>query len=267
MAGIVAAQPRPDSGLIGIAPEATILPIKVDLTQGILKPADVASAISAAVSAGARVVMIPGAVDLSDQVARTAIDDAVGQDVVVVVAGDTTGRATAHEPGVLRVGAIGADDRLVAQYAPGGIDVLAPGDGVVSLSASGTGEIEGSGTDFAVPFVAGLVALVRAAAPELSAVAVTQHIETRANQGRSTPDPVNGFGVINPAAAVTSDYQVPVRETPQAGDSLGRRRLMTTAILVACVFTVVAIVFKPLRRPRGRHAGENFNTTDEPNDI
>ena len=253
MAGIVAAQPRPESRLIGIAPEAKILPIKVNLDQGRLKATDAASAISVSVSAGASVVMMPGAVDLADDAVRQAIDDAVGRDVVVVVAGDTVGRVTARRPGVLRVGAIGADDRLVARYAPGGIDVLAPGDGVVSLAADGSGEIVGSGSDFAVPFVAGLVALVRAAAPDLSATSVTKQIEDRADRTGETPDPAHGFGVINPGAAVISPDHVPGRESAQLGHDDHSRRVITTAILAAFAATVLAFIFLP-RRKRARHA-------------
>jgi subtilisin family serine protease len=218
--------------------------------------------------------MIPAVVDLSDQLVRTAFDTAVGQDAVVVVTGQTTGPATAHRPGVLRVGAIGADDRLVGRYPPGAIDVLAPGDGVVSLSANGSDEIVGSGTDFAVPFVAGLATLVRAAAPGLSAPAVTQKIESGADHlGGSIPDPVYGFGIINPAAAMsTSLDDVPLavplaHETGQAGGTPGPGGATFVAILAGCALALVGVTTFLRRKPRGRAGRGRRAVAAEPTEV
>ena len=247
MAGIVAAQPRPGSGLVGIAPEATILPIKVELGQGAPKPADLASAVSVAVSAGATIVMVPWPVDLSDRAVTEAIDRAVARAVVVVVPADTTGRVGPHRAGVLRVGGIRADDQLLAPYSPGAVDVLAPGAEVVSLSANGSGEVQGTGTDYAVPFVAGLVALVKSAAPDRSAAETTQQIESTADRGGSAPDPRYGWGVINPAAAVVaSTVDPPAAGATTAGNG-GAGTVVTVVIVLGCAM-VVAVVAVRLRR-------------------
>jgi membrane-anchored mycosin MYCP len=70
-----------------------------------------------------------------------------------------------------------------------------------------------------VPFVAGLVALVRSAYPDLSPVSVTQHIETTADRsGDSGPDLTHGWGVINPAAAVMREPASP--STSGSGSNL-----------------------------------------------
>ncbi len=81
----------------------------------------------------------------------------------------------------MRVGAVAADDRLAGEYVPGAVDVLAPGVNVLTTGEGG--EIEATGTDFAVPFVAGLAALIRAAEPELSPAAVAQRVMNSADGG------------------------------------------------------------------------------------
>ncbi len=86
-----------------------------------------------------------------------------------------------RQDGVVRVGAVAADDRLAGEYVPGAVDVLAPGVNVLTTGEGG--EIEATGTDFAVPFVAGLAALIRAAEPELSPAAVAQRVMNSADGG------------------------------------------------------------------------------------
>jgi subtilisin family serine protease len=257
MAGIIVAQPRPGSGFVGIAPEATIMPIRVDLARGAPNPAQVATAFQVAVSAGASVIAVPGPLDLSDPVVGKAADDAVAHNVVLVVAGDPTGRNLTAKPGVLRVGAVAADDRLTAMYPPGSVDVLAPGDGVVSLSANGSGEIEGSGTDFAVPFVAGLAALVRSASPQLSAQITTGHIESTADRRSGTsPDPAYGWGVINLTAAVNASLR---DDAASAGGKInvgGLGTPATLAILLACALVVAGVGWQ-LRRVVVRRRGHD----------
>jgi hypothetical protein len=96
-----------------------------------------------------------------------------------------------------------ADDSLARQYPAGAVDVLAPGDAELSVAGSGSGQVEGSGTDY-VAFVAGLVTLVRSTSPAVSAADATHHIEATAdrNPGVAAADAQYGWGVIDPVAAV-----------------------------------------------------------------
>jgi subtilase family serine protease len=62
-----------------------------------------------------------------------------------------------------------------------------------------------SGSSGATPLVAGLVALVRAAYPELDAANVIQRVLSTATPVGSVPSPTYGFGIINAAAAVSAE--------------------------------------------------------------
>ncbi|WP_198153739.1 S8 family serine peptidase [Catenuloplanes japonicus] len=204
VAGILAAAERDGSAFVGVAPEASIVPIRVRHADGIADPGQVATALDLAVAAGAGVAMLGATVDVTDSGVSAALTAAVAADVVVVLAAPPQSAAAGTIPdGVLRVGAIGPDDRLTEAYAAGAVDVVAPGAGVTGLGLGG-GEIEGSGTGFAVPFVAGTVALLRAAEPSLPAAAVAERIRTTAERETTTPDAWYGWGVINPAAAVNA---------------------------------------------------------------
>ncbi|HEX3591983.1 MAG TPA: type VII secretion-associated serine protease mycosin [Pseudonocardiaceae bacterium] len=98
------------------------------------------------------------------------------------------------------------------------VTVAAPGEQITSIDpgAGGTGlsnrTIEGGqqialqGTSFAAPYVAGVVALVRARYPALSARQVMDRIEDTAQHpsGRNGRNSQVGYGVIDPVAALTA---------------------------------------------------------------
>ncbi|WP_432827578.1 S8 family serine peptidase [Dactylosporangium sp. CA-092794] len=234
LAGIVAAQRVPGSNLIGIAPEATIVPVTVDVVGGSAPPEQVAAALSAAVAAGARVVMLGVPADLSAPPVAAGISAAVAADVLVVVGAWGGGGG----PGVLRVGAVAADDHPARDYPAGTVDVLAPGDGIVTIGAGGSGWIAGSGTDFAVPFAAGLAALVRSAAPGMSAADAARHIQDTSE--RAAGDPEDG-GIIDPVAAVAG--------LPTAGAARGGRISAGWAVPIA-LLGVAVLALLALRRRR-----------------
>ena len=202
MAGVAVARSRPGSGLVGIAPDATVIPIRIGADEGPQRSAQLSLGLQVAVSAGASVVMLAGAVDLTDADVAAAVGATTTRDVVVVVAADQLvgdGRIA----GLLRVGAVDAANRLVGEYQPDTVDVLAPGAAVVTLSANGSGEVVRTGSHLAVAFVAGLAALIRSSAAGLPAVTTTEQIKRTADRlGGVTPDPVTGWGLINPAEAV-----------------------------------------------------------------
>jgi hypothetical protein len=239
MAGIIGAKPRSGTKMVGMAPKATILPVVMNVARGSVKAADLAQAVSAAVAAGADVVAVPVPVDLADPIARAAVDRAVSHGAVVLVPAPTAGGPGSRIPGVLRVAGIGADDRLLGDYVPGGADVLAPGRHVDSLAADGLREAERSGTDLAVAFVAGLAALVMATAPDLSAVEVARVIRATADSRGSAPR--RSLGVINPEAAVKAT----ATDAPASGsvgpDDLDRSGPALLVALLAVVSLTTAL--------------------------
>ncbi|WP_343450473.1 S8 family serine peptidase [Micromonospora oryzae] len=209
MAGIVAAAAQRGTDFVGVAPEATIVPVKIGVSGGVADSADLVTALRVATAQRAGVAMVGASVDTTDKRVVAALRAAVDRGTTVVVAAPaaTAAKGAALPEGVLRVGAVGPDDRLTEVYRPGEVDVVAPGVDVVSLGI-GSGEVEGSGTDYAVPFVAGLVALVRSSEPRLgaaeAAARVTATADGAAAGARSQRDREYGWGMINPAAAVNA---------------------------------------------------------------
>ena len=191
------------------------MPIRVALTA---PAADVVSAVVIALSTGAGVITLARPVDLTDPAVAGAMDNALRHDVVVVTEApavppgegapsSTTTNAPAPD-GVLRVGGIRQDASLIESYLSGTVDVLAPGDKVLSLARGGAGQVECSGTDYAVAFVAGQVALVRAAHPDLTAAQVVHRIKVTADAiTNPVPDPAYGWGVINVNSAVSASLE------------------------------------------------------------
>ncbi|HET9050080.1 MAG TPA: S8 family serine peptidase [Candidatus Dormibacteraeota bacterium] len=174
IAGIIAADTGNGTGIAGIAPDATILVVKVIGDQGTTTDADIANAIRWAVDHGALVVNVSlGPTDNLDTVdsdVPPAVEYAGSKDVNVTIAAGNAAfpRFNTYGPGdgALVVGALARDDRLASySNSGGGIDVYAPGgdrpDGVTSTSLHG-GYGSADGTSFAAPMAAGALALLRA---------------------------------------------------------------------------------------------------------
>jgi hypothetical protein len=258
MASIVVAQPAQGSPLTGIAPDATVMPIRVVTTVPKVSSTDQATAINVAVSAGATVIALGGYVDPTDPAITSAMASAAQHDVVVVAAARTEGQPATGDArplaAILRVGGVGVDGQPVAQYVAGAVDVVAPGLNIAVLGMNGAGVQSVSGTQYAVAFVAGEVALVRAAFPQLTAVDVCHRIKVTADKlSDSVPDGRYGYGLINPGTSVT---RLLAEEGPNGagsppavaagGDTKpdGRRQAVT---LVAGLVGLIALLLLILR--------------------
>ncbi|WCN83238.1 S8 family serine peptidase [Micromonospora sp. LH3U1] len=257
MAGLIAAQPGSGGGITGVAPDSTVLPIRIADTSTKVRAADAAAGINAAIGAGATVIALGPYVDAADKGVADAIADALKHDVVVVLG--AARRSTPAEAdaatgdGRLRVGGVGVDGQGADDYRKGGVDVVAPGVNVTSTGITGTGSMTGSGTHYAVAFVAGTAALVRSAYPELTAQQVAHRLQATADKiGSGTAlDGRFGAGMINPAESVTkvlpeeavspeSDEQSLARIT--SGATGGRSALLIVVTLVALAAAVLLVV-------------------------
>lgn len=110
------------------------------------------------------------------------------------------------------------------------VDVAAPGEGIVSLDSNGPGMINGvvknqnqtsqlQGTSFAAPYVSGVVALVRARYPELSALDVMKRIQATAHAPAEGWNPYIGYGAVDPIAALSNEVAptpLPAKEPHKA---------------------------------------------------
>ena len=217
----------PGSGVIGTAPEASIRAISVGFGQGAVDSDEqIARAVTWAVDQGADVINMSLTRNTLDwpESWDEAFLHAAEHDVVIVAAAGNRGSGTvevgapATMPGVLTVG--GVDENGAASWDASAqgitIGVAAPSERLVGVTPSGR-NISWAGTSGATPIVAGIVALVRAAHPDLDAANVVNRVvATARDAGPPGADFTYGFGYVDAAAAVSSD--VPVVTANPMGD-------------------------------------------------
>ncbi|PZG14873.1 type VII secretion-associated serine protease mycosin [Micromonospora craterilacus] len=262
MAGIVAGRDRPGGTVFGMAPEATILPIRVINDQRRITGRALADGIDAALTGGADIVVL-GTGDLADsRHLRAAVTRATNMDVLVVAPVNDRAPAVAGQPPpawfpaaypeVLAIGGVDLDGRATERPAKdGGPDVLAPGVGAVVPGPEGPGVYAVGGPAVAAAYAAGTAALVRAYHPDLTAEQVRDRLLATAERppgaAVGTVDPYSAVAAIDPEGAArivrhgVAPVVVPVAVPPD--DALARARLVTAAIvtltlLVAALFAV-----------------------------
>ena len=211
VASIIAAAPQASVTFAGVAPQASILSIKITNSDNF--PGQVtAQAIRDAVNLGANVINLSLATNVSTPALLAAAQFAQARNVVVVAAAGNDNPDgmvgpfyPAAYPGVLSVGAIGPDGSLASfsdTRTP--VSVTAPGVDVTSAypgtfpQAYNPGD---NGTSFATAFVSGVAALVRAAYPGLGEAQVVTRITATAD---GPAGPGTGRGMVNPVQAVTA---------------------------------------------------------------
>ncbi|MGX7674469.1 S8 family serine peptidase [Plantactinospora sp. DSM 117369] len=192
LAGIVAGDDGTGGKTFGVAPGARVVPVNAGTAK--LSARLAATGIDVATASGAQVVMVGAGADAAEPAVRAAISDAISQDVVVVLPASA---AADPADGLLRVGAIRKDRQPAEHYPDDAVDLLAPGVGVASIGGSG------SGAEYAAAFVAGTVALVRSAHPELHAAYVTRQVLTTVAGGMVSP--VTAVTTPLPAGVDTND--------------------------------------------------------------
>ncbi|GHF44780.1 type VII secretion-associated serine protease mycosin [Amycolatopsis bartoniae] len=280
LAGIIAAASAPGTGFAGVAPDVSILPIRVansagDNSPGALTADSMARGIRQAVDSGAQVVNISASTTVPNADLQAAVQYAASRDVVVVASAANSAEDgdpvtyPASYPGVIAVGAVDANGQR-ANFSQTGpfLSLVAPGVDVTSIGPGGPGQWQGSGTSYAAPFVAAAAALVRAYRPTLTAAQVKHRLEATANHpAAALPDPGLGWGTVNLMAAVTTvlpeeggaGAQVMVTPPPvrpanvQAPDELGPL-LAVAGVMVAAIFAFALVRVSRLSRG-GRRRG------------
>ncbi len=200
------------SGVLGAAPEASILTISVGF--GADSDTQIAEAVTWAVDNGADVINMSLSRNTLDW--PESWDDAflyaAEHDVVIVAAAGNRGSGTvevgapATIPGVLTVGGVDENGQASWNASAQGITigVAAPSERLVGVTPSGR-YVTWAGTSGATPIVAGVVALVRAAHPELDAANVINRVVTTARDaGPAGADFTYGFGYLDAADAVSA---------------------------------------------------------------
>ncbi|MFJ5731273.1 type VII secretion-associated serine protease mycosin [Streptomyces paradoxus] len=224
MAGIIAGHghgPGDADGVLGIAPEAKILPVRVILEDGDPSRAKARSTRGNALAEGIRWAADHGAdvinLSLGDDSASAhpepgedqAIQYALKKGVVVVASAGNGGEKGDHisypaaYPGVIAATAVDrAGTRASFSTRRWYATVSAPGVDVV-IADPDHKYYEGWGTSAAAAFVSGAAALVKAAHPGLAPAQIKTLLEdTARNAPAGGRDDSRGFGFVDPAAAI-----------------------------------------------------------------
>ena len=271
-------------GVIGVAPEAQILPVRVLLEDADPERSRARGARGGALAEGIRWAVDHGAdvINLSlgdDSVSAhpepeedAAVRYALDKGVVVVASAGNGGRKgdrvsyPAAYPGVIAVTAVNRQgERASFSTRRWYATVSAPGEDVIVANPD-RHYYEGWGTSTAAAFVSGAVALVKAAHPDLSPAQIKQLLsDTAQNTPPGGRNDDLGTGIVDPAAAI--ELGANLKPQPQRPRALaypdeyfgpgpdpaerGNGWLVTTAAVLGVVFLVAAVVlYRGPRRPQ-----------------
>jgi type VII secretion-associated serine protease mycosin len=215
VAALIAGRGDDRRGVVGLAPKAKILPVRVLNTDNRYNDAaTVADGLRWAVDHGARVVNLSLGGAGSSEALAEALDYAFAKDVVVVACtGNISPPAStqvwypARESGVLAVSGLTHDEGdkpLWTSSITGPQTVLAaPAADLLGARPGGYWRVQG--TSFAAPLVSATAALVRSHWPRMSAANVVNRlIWTAHDLGAAGRDDDYGFGAVDPVGALTA---------------------------------------------------------------
>lgn len=215
VAGIIAAK-NDDKGIVGLAPDALIMPI-LGLPGGSGNVYELALGVIWAVDNEAKVLNNSWGGATYSQLIKAAFDYALANNVIPVCAAGNDGEAWIHfpsaYPGVIAVGATMPDDTVTDFSQIGGwLSVAAPGENILSCVPTwyvqdGTGDQllydYWGGTSMATPFVSALAAMLRELHPTATPYQIKKMIENTAVDIEAPGfDIYSGHGRIDAAAAV-----------------------------------------------------------------
>jgi subtilisin family serine protease len=226
VAGILAAAINNGQGMVGIAPNVSILPVKVLNWYNVGNVADVASGIIYAVDHGARVINLSLAYTTLSDVMYSAVRYASDRGVLLVAAAGNSSSGinfypAAFEESFAVAATTSTDTRYPISNFGDYVDIAAPGENIYSTYWTETEPATYatlSGTSMAAPHVSGLAALLLAARPDLGPGDLRGLIQqSAADLGTAGWDPVFGYGRIRAAVALGGAGQwVPWTATPTA---------------------------------------------------
>ncbi|MGI9585627.1 MAG: S8 family serine peptidase, partial [Acidimicrobiia bacterium] len=223
VAGTVSQCTNNHIGVAGIAPAASLMPVRVLSDDGVGTSSQLADGIDWAVDHGADVVNLSLGSECtaawgpscSDSTVDAAISRAKAMGVVIVASSGNSGGPfmayPAAHPHVVAVGAIDSSNNLWSDGADGGtntgsaLDLVAPGVGVIqeATAAGAYDYYAGTGTSMAAPHVAATAALMLSANPTMTVSDVVDTLRSTAvDLGTPGRDDETGWGRVNTAAAV-----------------------------------------------------------------
>lgn len=210
VAGIIAGR-RNGVGIVGGAPTARILPLRVLDANGSGYTSNVADAIVYAANNGAKVVNLSLGGSSPAAGMQTAIQYANSKGTIVFAAAGNNAQSgnpvmyPAAYPEAVAVAAIDNYGNRAAFSSFGSyVDIAAPGSGIVSTwGTADNAYATASGTSMATPYASAAAALIIAKRPTLSVAQITSRLKASATDlAPAGPDAYTGYGKINPTVAM-----------------------------------------------------------------
>jgi subtilisin family serine protease len=211
--GTIVAQMN-DYGLVGVAPDVSIMPLRVVNESDRNPDIFVAEAIEYATANGADIISMSISISseygeitnaTSYQLVENALAQAYSENVLIVAAaGNQNGAPLAQPANDIHVIAVGAvsHTKLIAAFSNHGAEVVAPGVSVNS-TVPNEGFRESSGTSMATPHVSGALALLKSFNQTLTNDELRGLLQDSAEDlGVAGYDSVYGYGLINVTKAM-----------------------------------------------------------------
>jgi len=230
VAGIIAARPYAKTGFVGLAPDARILSIRQNDSQGNGDVDSLIKAIQIAIDKKVDVINISQDVRATDPDGgfgkkpelEAVIQKAEDNNIVVVASSGNDGREGETFPAAFKtVLAVGASDRNnerapFSQYGDF-VSVAAPGVEMLSTVPKG-GQCVDNGTSFSAPYVAGVAALLKGKYKNQhwTAAQIRTRIEQTAQRTERGANKFIGWGVVDPVKAVQSNAKPESTPHPDA---------------------------------------------------
>ncbi|MEU6545376.1 type VII secretion-associated serine protease mycosin [Streptomyces sp. NPDC046859] len=278
-----------DSGVIGLAPKAKILPLRTLQTRKDRNLEETwGPAVRYAVDNGAKVINLSFGSDGGSKTSSEGVEAiayAQAHDVIVVAAAGNEGAAViepAALPGVVSVGAVNEKANLWEDSNTGkALALTAPGADIVGANNTmSNGYGVSSGTSEATAYVSAAAALVRSKYPDLTAGQVINRLIKTAtfahHKGLKAPDEKYGYGIVRPYSALTTDVPAGSKKNPlgqleaasvsnqsspgkdsatQAENESSSNLVLIGGIAAVVVIGVVAFVVIRSRRNGGNNGG------------
>lgn len=284
VAGIIAARPAEGTGVVGLAPDATIIPIQQNDASGNGTAETLAKAVRHAIAANADIINISQDTAKAVRpapVLQQAIDAALAKGIVVVASAGNDGLGgnvkktyPASFEGVLAVASSDRNNERAAFSQSGDfVGIAAPGVDMIS-TVPGGGHCPDNGTSFSAPYIAGAAALIKGKHDNWTRQQIVAQLQQTAERSVAGHDRLVGWGVVDPVRALTEDEkpidrpvahegvsradaptpaELPLGETPEERNArLATYAVVGGGVLVAAI-AGAAVALRDARRRRPGH--------------
>lgn len=207
VAGVAAATGDNLLGVVGVAMQSRIMPVRVSDPGGYAYASTIANGITWATDRGAKVINISFGGIAGSNTVRSAAQYAYNRGTIVVAGAGNCGctESIGQTPYILSVSGTTSSDVLASFSSRGNyVDLAAPAAGILTTTRGGGYGLV-SGTSFSGPIVAGVIALMKSANPALTTSQLSALIRANADDlGAAGWDPLYGDGRVNAYRAVAA---------------------------------------------------------------